>query len=28
LAIGGLFFLIASFMNFGFTLVIHAATKE
>jgi glycosyltransferase involved in cell wall biosynthesis len=28
LAIGGLFFIIAGFMNFGFTLVIHAATKE
>jgi glycosyltransferase involved in cell wall biosynthesis len=28
LAICGLFFIIAGFMNFGFTLVIHAATKE
>src|ERR1039458_3429747 len=28
LAISGLFFIIAGFMNFGFTLVIHAATKE
>jgi glycosyltransferase involved in cell wall biosynthesis len=28
LAIGGLFFIVAGFMNFGFTLVIHAATKE
>jgi hypothetical protein len=28
LAIGGLFFIIAGFMNFGFTLVIHAATKD
>ena len=28
LAIGGLFFIIAAFMNFGFTLVINAATKE
>jgi hypothetical protein len=28
LAISGLFFVIAGFMNFGFTLVIHAATKE
>jgi hypothetical protein len=28
LAVSGLFFVIAGFMNFGFTLVIHAATKE
>src|SRR5262249_52747038 len=28
LAISGLFFVIAAFMNFGFTLVIHAATKD
>ena len=28
LAVGGLFFIMAGFMNFGFTLVIHAATKE
>ncbi|HUI81088.1 MAG TPA: glycosyltransferase family 2 protein [Bryobacteraceae bacterium] len=28
MAIGGLFFIIASFMNFGFTLVIHAAAKD
>jgi hypothetical protein len=28
LAISGLFFVIAGFMNFGFTLVIHAATKK
>jgi glycosyltransferase involved in cell wall biosynthesis len=28
LAVGGLFFIIAGFMNFSFTLVIHAATKE
>ena len=28
LAIGGLFFIIAGFMNFGFTLVIHAAAKD
>src|ERR1035441_6259389 len=28
LAICGLFFIIAGFMNFGFTLVIHAATKD
>jgi glycosyltransferase involved in cell wall biosynthesis len=28
LAISGLFFVIAGFMNFGFTLVIHAATKD
>jgi glycosyltransferase involved in cell wall biosynthesis len=28
LAISGLFFIMAGFMNFGFTLVIHAATKK
>jgi hypothetical protein len=28
LAIVGMFFIIAGFMNFGFTLVLHAATKE
>ena len=28
LAVSGLFFIIAGFMNFSFTLVIHAATKE
>jgi glycosyltransferase involved in cell wall biosynthesis len=28
LAITGLFFIIAGFMNFGFTLVLHAATRE
>ena len=28
LAISGLFFIIAGFINFGFTLVIHAATKK
>ena len=28
LAISGLFFIISGFMNFSFTLVIHAATKE
>jgi glycosyltransferase involved in cell wall biosynthesis len=28
LAVSGLFFIVAGFMNFSFTLVIHAATKE
>jgi glycosyltransferase involved in cell wall biosynthesis len=28
LAVSGLFFIIAGFVNFGFTLVIHAATKD
>jgi glycosyltransferase involved in cell wall biosynthesis len=28
LAIAGMFFIIAGFMNFGFTLVLHAATRE
>ena len=28
LAVVGLFFIIAGFMNFGFTLVLHAATRE
>ena len=28
LAISGLFFILAGFMNFGFTLVLHAATRE
>jgi hypothetical protein len=28
LAISGLFFIVAGFMNFAFTLVIHAATRE
>jgi hypothetical protein len=28
LAISGLFFIIAGFMNFGFTLVLHAATRK
>jgi glycosyltransferase involved in cell wall biosynthesis len=28
LAVSGLFFIIAGFENFGFTLVIHAATKD
>ena len=28
LAVAGLFFVIAGFMNFGFTLVLHAATKK
>lgn len=28
LAVAGLFFIIAGFMNFGFTLVLHAATRE
>lgn len=28
LAIAGMFFIIAGFMNFGFTLVLHAATRD
>jgi hypothetical protein len=28
LAISGLFFIVAGFMNFGFTLVLHAATRD